>query len=70
MRDLMSNDQHSHPSGRHRSHWLRAWLSRLPQKLTSRKFNLYQVVLAAIVSYFAFRLISFLFLNSLDTPPE
>ena len=50
--------------------WWRSWLSRLPQKLTSRKFNFYQVVLAAIVSYLAFRLISILFLNSLDTPPE
>ncbi|MCX6924385.1 MAG: hypothetical protein NT154_14400 [Verrucomicrobia bacterium] len=50
--------------------WWRSWLSRLPQKLTSRKFNLYQVVLAAIVSYLAFRIISFLFLNSLDTAPE
>jgi hypothetical protein len=70
MRDLMSNDQHSPRPGRHRSHWWRSWLSRLPQKLTSRKFNLYQVVLVAIVSYLAFRLISLLFLNSLDTPPE
>jgi len=70
MRAFMSNGQHSHPSGRHRSHWWRAWLSRLPQKLTSRKFNIYQVVLAAIVSYLAFRFISILFLTSLDTPPE
>jgi hypothetical protein len=38
--------------------------------LTSRKFNIYQVVLAAVVSYLAFRFISLLFLNNPDTPPE
>ena len=38
--------------------------------LTSRKFNIHQVMLAAIVSYMAFRLISLLFLNNPDTPPE
>jgi hypothetical protein len=66
----MSNNQHSHHPRHHHSRWWRSWLSRLPQKLTSKKFNLYQVVLVAIISYLAFRLISILFLNHLDTPPE
>jgi hypothetical protein len=69
----MSNDQHSHRPGHRRRHWWRwwrSWLSRLPQKLISRKFNIYQVVLAAMVSYLAFRVISVLFLNKPDTPPE
>jgi hypothetical protein len=66
----MSNDQHSHQPGHRRRHWWRSWLSRLPQKLTSRQFNIYQVLLAAIVSYLAFRVISVLFLNNPDTPPE
>jgi len=70
MRDLMSNDQHPHRSRHRRSHWWRTWLSRLPQQLTSRKFNLYQVVLVAIVSYLAFRLISLLFPSGTGTPPE
>ena len=70
MRDLMSSDQHSHRSRHRLRHWWRSWLSDLPRKLTSRKFNLYQVVLVAIVSYLAFRLIAILFLNNLDTPPE
>jgi hypothetical protein len=48
-----------------------AFLAEPPASRTDLKeFNLYQVVLVAIVSYLAFRLISFLFLNSLDTPPE
>jgi hypothetical protein len=69
----MSNDQHSHQPGHRRRHWWwwwHSWLSRLPQKLTSRQFNIYQVLLAAIVSYLAFRVISVLFLNNPDTPPE
>ena len=70
MRDLMSNDQHAHRPRHRRRRWWRRWLSPLPQKLTSGKFNIYQVVLAVIVSYLAFRLISFLFLHDLDTPPE
>jgi hypothetical protein len=70
MRDLMSSDQHSHRSRHRRGRWWRSWLSRLPQQLTSRKFNIYQVVLAAMVSYMAFGLISLLFLNNLDTPSE
>ena len=70
MRDLMSNDQHSHRPRHRRSRWWRRWLGRLPQKLTSRKFNIYHVALAAILSYLAFRLFLSLFLNDLDTPPE
>jgi hypothetical protein len=70
MRDLMSSDQHSHRPRHRLRHWWRSWLSDLPRKLTSRKFNLYQVVLVAIVSYLAFRLISLLFLNNPDTPSE
>jgi hypothetical protein len=66
----MSNDQHSHRPRHRRRRWWRSWLSRLPRKLTSRKFNIYQVLLAVIVSYLAFRLISVLFLNGTDTPPE
>jgi hypothetical protein len=66
----MPNDQHSHPPRHRHKHWWRSWLSRLPRKLISRKFNLYQVLLAVIVSYLAFRLISLLFLNGTGTPPE
>jgi hypothetical protein len=66
----MSNDQHSHRRRRGPLRWWRSWLGRLPQQLTSRRFNLYQVVLAVIASYFAFRIISFLFLGNLDTPPD
>ena len=66
----MPDDQHSHRPRHRLRHWWRSWLSSIPQKLLARKFNLYQVVLVAIVSYLAFRLISVLFLNNLDTPPE
>jgi hypothetical protein len=70
MRDLMSNDQRAHRPGHRRRRWWRRLLSPLPQKLTSRKFNIYQVALAAILSYLAFRIFLRLFLNDLDTPPE
>ena len=70
MRDLMSSDQYSHRSRHRRGRWWCSWLSSIPKKLLSRKFNLYQVVLVAIVSYLAFRLIAILCLNNLDTPPE
>jgi hypothetical protein len=66
----MSNDQHSHRPGHRRRRWWHSWLSRLSQKLTSRKLNIYQVVLVAIVSYLVFRVISVLILDNLDMPPE
>jgi hypothetical protein len=58
----MSNDPHAErPRHRHRrGRWLRSWLNRLPEKLVSKQFNIYQAVVAVLVGYLAFRVLVFL----------
>ena len=45
-------------------------MKHLPEKLISRKVNVYQVLFVAMVSYLAFRILLPLFVNHPDTPPE
>jgi hypothetical protein len=60
----------SHPQRiHHRRRWWRTWLKRLPQKLVSRRFNLYQAALTAVVAYLAFQVVMYL-LNNSGAPPE
>jgi hypothetical protein len=61
---------HDHPQRTHHRHrWWRRWLKRLPQKLLSRRFNLYQALLTAVVAYLAFQVVIYLMNNS-GAPPE
>ena len=50
---------------------MRSWLNRLPEKLISKKFNIYQAVVAVLVGYLAFRVLVFMGVGlGVDAPPQ
>jgi hypothetical protein len=67
----MSNPHHSKRRKQRRGHWWRSWLNRLPHRLVSREFNIYQAVLVALVGYLAFRILMAMGVGTgVDSPPE